>query len=274
MISRQSQVRLTTGVLVFLWPAWSASQPPKTDEILARATRYMEEFVVRFSNVVAEERYIQETAVPQRHRELRSDFLMVKPPGSTSWFQFRDVFEVDGTPVRDRQDRLSRLFLTPSTNALTRAAEVTRESARYNLEDVGTINMPLTAISFLQPRYQKRFRFSRGPLDKKVGPDAWLVQYEEWALPTVLRRQANLNLPAHGRLWVEETTGRVLQTELLIDVGRLPNQIVTSFQFDRDLQINVPVEMRERYEIRSRMTGTATYGRFRRYDVHTDESFR
>jgi hypothetical protein len=264
---------LMMGVVVLLLPTWTTAQP-RTDEIVARAARYMETFVERFSAVVAEEHYVQETAVPHHRRELRSDFLLVKPQGSANWIQFRDVFEVDGRPVRDRQDRLSELFLKPAADALLRAAQVTEESARYNLEDIGTFDMPLTALSFLQPRYQRRFRFSRGPLDTKVGPDAWLVQFHEWSIPTVLRRgPMHRDIASRGRLWIEESTGRVAQTELLIGDGQFPTQIVTTFRFDRDSQINVPSEMHEHIGGRTHLTGKATYGRFRRFDVHTDERF-
>jgi hypothetical protein len=153
---------------------------------------------------------------------------------------------------------------------------VARESARYNVINIGTLNTPLTAISFLQPSYQPRFRFSGGSIDRKVGPDARLIQYEEWARPTILGNgRGDRSVRARGHLWIDGSTGRVLKTELLIDAGRFPNEIVTSFQFNRDLQIGVPVEMRERYEVDDVvMTGVATYSQFRRYQVLTDERAR
>ena len=36
----------------------------------------------------------------RQHRELTSDLLLVKPAGADPWLQFRDVFEVDGKPIR------------------------------------------------------------------------------------------------------------------------------------------------------------------------------
>ena len=75
--------------------------------------------------------------------------------------------------------------------------------------------------------------------------------------------------------WIDRSTGRVLKTELLIDARRFPDEIVTSFQFNRALQIGVPVEMRERYEVDDVvMTGVATYSQFRQYQVLTDERVR
>src|SRR5437870_55522 len=53
----------------------------KTPEIVLRASRYVDSFIQNFSNVVAEERYVQESVYPHRRRELLSDFLLVTPPG-------------------------------------------------------------------------------------------------------------------------------------------------------------------------------------------------
>jgi hypothetical protein len=274
-------MRLVSAAAAFvgLWLAFPASQASKP-EVVARAIRYVDDFVGRFSSVVAEERYVQETRNPRRRRELRSDFLLAMPPGSQQWFQFRDVFEVDGMPVRDRAERLSKLFLEAPARALERSDEVNRESSRHNLADVGTLNKPLIAISFLQSQYADRLRFSVGRIDKEVGPGVRLVLYQEWVTPTILRSgQANGNFAAHGRFWIDEATGRVLKTELLL--GGSANstlalaaavEVVTLFRFDVDLQVIVPIEMRERHQFRDdEMTGVATYGRFRRFGVQTDE---
>lgn len=197
-------------------------------------------------------------------------------PGETSWYQFRDVIDVDGKPVGDREQRLARLFLEAAPNAVENAERVTRESGQYNLEDVGTLNQPLLAISFLQTRYVSHFQFTTGFRDKDVSPSARLVQFSEWMTPTILRSgSANRDLRARGRVWIDETSGRVAKTEL--DFGREddPDYVITTFRFDDDLQVAVPVEMRERWRFRgSEVTSVATYGRFRRFGVQTEEKIR
>ena len=102
------------AALVLCGATMSAQSPP-LELILSRAARYVDDFVDRFSNVVTEERYVQSVSGlsqlrnrSDRHRELRSDFLLVKPSDSSPWLPFRDVFEVDGAPVRDREERLSK----------------------------------------------------------------------------------------------------------------------------------------------------------------------
>ena len=65
-----------------------------------------------------------------QRRDLKSDVLLVRAPAGDRWIQFRDVFEVDGKPLRDRDDRLTRLFLKPSASAQKQVEDITAESAR------------------------------------------------------------------------------------------------------------------------------------------------
>ena len=65
-----------------------------------------------------------------RNRRLRSDFLLVSVSTAQDWVPFRDVFEVDAQPIRDREQRLSRLFLNPSPDSLQQANRIQEESAR------------------------------------------------------------------------------------------------------------------------------------------------
>ena len=108
-------------------------------------------------------------------RELRSDFLLVRPEGEDHYFEFRDVFEVDGRPVRDREERLSRLFLDRSGASSRQIQEITNESARYNIGSVErTLNTPTLALLLLDPRYQPTVTFSPDERnDTGVGPRPW-----------------------------------------------------------------------------------------------------
>ena len=73
---------------------------------------------------------------------------------------FRDVFEVDGKPVRDREDRLQKLFLAPSPDAYAQLVRIKEESARYNIGSVDrNINLPLFALQFLRAEHRTRSRF-------------------------------------------------------------------------------------------------------------------
>src|SRR5262245_18593617 len=102
-----------------------APDRPDLDALLDRAGWYLDSFIDQFENVVAEESYIQDASTPlpsytpmsgrggaavrdmsaelsrARHRDLRSDFLLVKAPDTSALVAFRDVIEVDGIPVND-----------------------------------------------------------------------------------------------------------------------------------------------------------------------------
>src|SRR5690349_16524285 len=173
-----------------------AAAPPEgdrvpLDELLDRAAWYLDYFVDEFENVVAAETYIQDSSTPllsfspmpggrggafppppspsdaarARHRDLRSDFLLVKSPDTEALVPFRDVLEVDGVPVRDREARLATLFLSgrPGGSIMEQAERIGAEGARYNLGNMrSTIGNPVLALGVLQRSYQRRFRFSFG----------------------------------------------------------------------------------------------------------------
>ena len=277
-----------------VWTIRTSAAPSRTEEILARAGVYVAEFIQRFSSIVAEERFVQDgrrvggpKGEPRGkskgsdgrtlgaegvtlHRELASDYLLVQKPGKAEWRAFRDVFQVDGQLVRDRSERLTELFVQPSTEALARADEIEREGARYNLGDPErTLNNPLIALAFLQSRYQSRFRFALRDLDSDAGPGVWILEFREQTRPTLLRRLPDSDLPARGRLWIEDRTGRVVKTELAVSDD---DEITSWFRFDERFQIALPVEMRESYWYGNQyVTGIARYSRFRQFGVETEQ---
>jgi hypothetical protein len=245
---------------------------------LARA--YVARFIEGLSKVAAEERYSQEAERPRRKRTLRSDFVVARAPGATRWYTFREVLDVDGKPVQEaREGRLARLMADPGADTLRKAHEITVSGLQYNVENIGTVNNPLLAMSFLQAEYSHRFRFTVGGREKKLGPAVRKVSFEEVHTPTVLTVEGNRDLPAHGVMWIDEGTGRILKTELrlgekpAVSTGHTssslgwapPTTIVTTFGVDEALGIDVPLEMRDRYPFqRNEIKGVATYGPFRR----------
>jgi hypothetical protein len=249
-----------------------SAQTPKLEDLIAKASSYVHQFVALFSNVVAEERYEQEITVPRRKRVLTGDFLLVRYPDDEFWQALRDVAEVDGKPVRDREDRILKLFSEPKGSAMRRAAEVAGASSRFNLQDIGNLNNPLLAMAFLQREYHPRFRFTMAGIEKKLGPDVRTVRFVEFQRPTLLKGNSNSDLPSQGLFWIEEGTGRVVQTELRLGGATFPIRIVTRYRFDEDLGINVPAQMEDWYpDGRGEFRGKATYGKFRRFEVQTAE---
>jgi hypothetical protein len=242
------------------------------DAVLQRVGDYTAFFVGQFSNVVADEHYRLEIERQGYRPRYRSDFLLVRYPGEQQiWMTFRDVREIDGRPVRNADDRLLKLFASPFENAVQRANEIHRETSRY----FGASSNPLLALSFVQRHYQPRFRFSLGGRNRDLGPRVVELKYNEVVEPTILQ-QANYlrpNLHSSGAVWLEEDTGRVLKTRLVIGVAPRNTIVETLFKADEALKINVPVELRESYFVASggEAKGLATYGEFRRFQVQTSE---
>ena len=259
--------------------------------LLGRGGWYIFDFIEKFSNVVSEETYIQDSSAPMqnsaaligragntaRNRILKADFLLVSVSTARDWVPFRDVFEVDGAPLRDRDSRLARLFLKPSEDSLEQAHRIQDESSRYNLGNMRrTINNPVLGIVILQSDFQQRFRYSLGKLDPKMGPGVWIIDYKEEARPSFIRGRSDLDLFAHGRLWIEADTGRLMKTEVLLEQPTLRAKITTSFRFDDRFGIAVPYEMQEEYKFDNgiKVTAVATYDRFRRFDVSTEDTLK
>ena len=208
---------LVAGILAaaVLWGNHAGAQSPKVNELIPKATAYAHQFVERFTNVVAEERYEQEITVPRRKRVLRVGL----PPGQATGRRAleslqrcrRSGRQAGARPRGPAHETVPRSRL-PIRSA--RAAEIREAGARHNLADIGTLNNPLLVIAFLQSQYVDRFRFNLAGLDKKLGPDVRTVRFVEFRRPTVLKLNANADLFSRGLIWIEEATGRVVKTEL------------------------------------------------------------
>jgi hypothetical protein len=296
-----SDMRLRRSILVFALTAVLAprahptAQEPTLAEVLDRAGAYVTEFQRLLSGVVAEESYVQDIResssslgarggprLGTTHRELKSDLLLVRPAGSDRWIQFRDVFDVDGRAVRDRSERLMKLFVEPSASTARQAEEIVTESSRYNIGNIlRTINVPVFALLVLEPHRQSHFKFTHVrtsappiPVEKPLPPDTWTVLYEETAPDTMIRTTNNRDLACHGRFWLEASTGRVLMTELVASDVYLSGRISVAYQADMLPNVLVPVAMREQYLERrnnTRIEGAAAYSKFRQFQVKVDE---
>jgi hypothetical protein len=292
-----TRVSAAIGAVILLATATpSADQPVKLATVLERAGAYVADFHRQLSSIVAEERYVQDWTQSRRvgshslgHRELLSDLLLVKPEGFRAWMEFRDVFEVDGAPVRERDERLVKMFLTPSLSTNEQIAKILAESARFNIGDINrNVNTPVFPLLFLESDNHYRFKFKQtedrkpataaDPLASggafRVSTEVWVVAYQEKEAHTMIRTDGERDLPSKGRFWIDPATGRVLMSELTAENRNIRATINVSYQSEPLLGLLVPIEMRERYESKrsgSLVEGRATYGRFRQFQVKVDE---
>ena len=284
-------------VLAMLAAAVVSAQDPAFDVVMARAASYVAQYQTQLRGLVLEEHYRQNlmSTAPGRAigpgarnrqtregRELKSDLLLVKLTDENFWMQFRDVFEVDRKPVRDRDQRLSRLFIEANVDARKQAESIQQESSRYNLGPLmRTINVPIMALLFLERNVQPIVTFRQGKpgnvkrFDGLADADAiWMIEYKEEQKGTMVKGVNNKDIPSHGRIWLDSRSGRVLQTELISEDTDLRAEINVTYRSEPGLELLVPGEMREIYVIRRndmRIDGRATYGKFRQFTVSTTE---
>lgn len=258
----------------------AAQERPTLEAILARAGEYVLQLQADLSGLVAEEHYTQDLDGGFRrseHRDLKSDLLLVRPEGADRYIQFRDVFEVDGRPVRDRDDRLVTLFLHPAPSAVDQLQAIADESARYNIGDGSrTLNVPVVALMFLEPTNQPRFKFTMAKSGASVYVP-WEIEYREVLPETLIRTTASRDLPARGRFRIEPLSGRVWMSQLVAEDAAVRADITVAYQWDAALAVLVPVEMRESIwmpqgSVDLKIKGKATYSRFRRFQVSVEES--
>jgi hypothetical protein len=275
-------------------PAGASSQQPSLPAlgmVLERAGSAVQSLERELGSVVADERLVQRASKrgqPASRRELRSDLLLVRLPDQDGWLPFRDVYEVDGRVVRDRSERLQRLFLDAPNTALPAAARINSESSRYNIGAVTrTINTPTFGLMLLRPAYAARFEFKKRGEERIAQQPVWHVTFTERARPTVVRTLRNDDVPIEGSVWIEPESGRVVKT-LVKTIGTPdPGSFIVTFVERTLLRVEVffapsdslgfwvPVRMTEWAQAsdRSVVEGTATYTRFRRFTVNTAESF-
>ena len=192
------------------------------------------------------------------------------------WLPFRDVFEVDGRKVRDREDRMVKLLLAPSPSALDKARRLMDESTRYNLGRViRTINIPTLAVLLVQPDLRARFVFTRDGETVVAGRTAWALAFEERVRPTLVRTTGGADLPMSGRSVDRSRNGHGdLKTEMSVADSGVIATVAVEFREDTSLDLWVPAEMTEHYKATmssDEIRCTATYKNYRKFSVSTDE---
>jgi hypothetical protein len=245
--------------------------------LIARLSEYLASYLREFANVVAEEDSFLEVKSGWRSgprtRQMKSDLLLVKTADRAGWLQYRDVFEVDGKPVRDREARVQKLFLENTDDAPRKAQAISDESSRYNLGDLKrTINLPTLPLVLLSPALIDGVSFERAGEETIDGVKTARIDYEEMRRPTLVRQTGSaLDAPASGTLWVEPSTGRIVKTSIEIQATHVTGTMSVTYKPGGTTGIWVPAEMQESYRRSGyEVSGKATYKNFRSFNVTTD----
>ena len=269
---------LVLVVLVVLEVLGASQRTPSVKDVMRRVAAYVDSYGERAAIVVATERYTQEArsggAEPGRRRIL-ADFAIVRVDALRGWQGFRDVLEVDGEQVADRDDRLVRL-LTQAGGRFDEARRLSDESARFN---IGTIfrnfNVPTTTLFFFTADNLDYFKFTAKGVDSS---GRWEIAFRESSRPTLIRTPGGRSIPSQGRLWVDPVYGTVLRTLLEVEgfgdddesPKRATARVDVSYQYVSSLGMWLPMTMDEEFEssrdgVRDRISGQASYINYRQF---------
>jgi hypothetical protein len=250
--------------------ALAGAQPPRLGDVVARVDQYVSDYGTRLENVVVEETYQQEASGGgglRLVRTLHSEYGLTFLSDRQEWIGYRDTFQVDGQPVRDHDDRLTRLL---ASGALGQAARINELSAQYNLATERiqrTVNTPTMALELLQPRYRRRFtarRTGSAPLGDRLG---WVLEFRERGRPTIVRSAKGRNQVSMVELLVDPVTGEIHRTT--VSWGGNKGSIVVHYGRVVGMPGLVPLSMRERFTTTpgDYVDGEATYANYRTFQT-------
>ena len=236
-------------------------------------------FVDEFENVVAEEDYIQDSAVADgllagrggrggdraaavarprwsrvRHRDLRSDFLLRQVAGHRS---------AGPVPRRHPGRRRRRCAIAKrgspscswrSRDAMDHAEKIGEEARATTSANMrSTLGNPVLALGVLQ-QSTSRASASRSPRRPQLRARRGDRRIQGIATPAMIHGEAGRDLMAHGRVWIDGVSGRVIKTELQVEQPAIRATVTTIFHLEDRSGIAVPLEMREQYPLRQRQS--------------------
>ena len=246
------------------------AQAPNLESALRASAKYLEQYEHEVTAVIAQEDYVQRVLTEARTRRLRSDILIIAQEHA-GWVELRDTFEVDERRVRDRDERIEKLFMKPNPDALQQARRIAAEGARFNISPSTfplnrTLNVPLTALRFLRGPNQHRSKFH---LDR-VEPTRVVLSFKEQTRPRLIATDDGA--AAIGSFTIDPSSGRVLESEFQLVTRRVGAKFVVVYAEQPALKLWLPASMTESYMFggaRASMDGRATYSRFRVFRVET-----
>lgn len=256
--------------------------PASLGDVLERARAYLDDYEQRFGGVIALERYEQvESRGIQfvRRRELLSDLLMARVPGK-AWVAYRDVSEVDGKPVRDRQRRLERLLREAPKGGDAVARRYADESARYNVGSVDrNLNVPTVALVLLDRAHADGVTVTRSEDEVVDGRLVAALRVRERRAGLLVRTRRGAAAESAATFWIAPDTGAIRRSELTVSVPLIRASVRVVYREITGLTMLLPVEMREEYEDSRNarlgaphlIKGVATYEKFVRPEVTMQE---
>jgi hypothetical protein len=262
---------MTTAALVAAFALAQLDTSPSLETLLERLSTYLLQYEKAISEIIADEEMTQTARSmsmrTEGRRRLQSEVTFMRLPGDGPWIGYRLVHQVNGRNVSTESNKL-HVLLNGTDDDRARSVAIARESARHNVGLPRTTNMPLLALELVHPRHRSRFTFSKAGLTRVGGQSLRRIDFVERASPTVIQTGNGFDLPSRGSVWIEESTGRVFQSEVR-DRDIISNtRLSVTFVVHQGLGMLVPDRMHEIFAIGSGLgDGNARYSNFRRFST-------
>ena len=244
-----------------------------TKGLVAAARKYVGEYEKSFAYLVADEWYQQ----VQRDRDgrilnqraLKSELFLTYLQADGEWIAVRDVLEVDGRPVVNR-DRLLDL-LAKGGQFRGVAKQVIDSNARYNIGSVSrNFNEPTLPLLLFEPKRVASVEFDRKRVSRDGATTLATLSFEERPSGTVVGGPGG-PAPAKGTFVLDAATGTVRETTFEIKHEDIRASLKTLYEHDEKLNLWLPATFSERYErtrdVRDLIECEARYSNYRRFET-------
>ncbi len=250
----------------------ASAQADDAGRVLERLDGYLQKYEGELSTVVADEELIQETdgrLMRKQTQWLHSEMAFIRLPGDREWLGFRSVRIVNGKPLTGVKP-LADLLASTSADTLQQTSLLVNESAKYNLGNPRTINMPNLPLELLSRKYRHRYQVSRHGRSRARDRAVEEIELSEIGETPIIYNEGP-RMHSTVRAWIDAETGTLWRAEVTLKAPgdrRNPTWLRIDFARDAVLNVVVPVTMRERFNwVADTGTSVATYTNFRRFQT-------
>ena len=239
---------------------------PRVGEVVQLATAYVQRYTAELKFVLAEEEYTPRTLGRndsiERERRIRGEFFLAFLAADRGWIAVRDVHEVDGAAVADREDLHALLRQGEVSSVARRVAD---RNASFNIGRIlRNFNEPTLPLLLLTRERVGRTRFRAVSHTARTAT----LAFQERDRPALIRSRSGEHAFSRGTLTVDAQTGRVEATTLELSIDGIRVRLETTYTADERLGLWVPTTFTERYEGRGETIACrAVYSNYRRFEV-------
>jgi hypothetical protein len=253
-------------------PRQTPAPDTSTKALVSAAARYLTRYQQDFAFLIADEAYSQTRTDAGGHSEnrlLRSEFFMTYLPADNEWVAVRDVLDVDGKPVANREEL--RTLLAKGGEIRGLISQVIARNARYNIgSTTRNFNEPTLPLLLLEAKRVNEVKFDRRGLERDDDVLVATLSFEERGRPTLVRGPEG-SMPAKGEIVLEPGTGVIRKTTFDLNLAGVKVKLTTTYARDPKLNLWLPDVFTERYESDSPVSEVvlceATYTNYRRFEV-------